>query len=184
MNSQRGFTLIELLLALGVGTLVLLLIARAFMTVVATHEEVMKDLVVQRNARSTVQWILQSVQAAAEVRAGTSTAVELAGVFEPTRGTECRGFFLARLQPSTVVVYERRRLACAEGATSAGGELVVVSDPTTSVSLLTFRYLDKSATSLNDAKGARVLEVSIEVDADRDGRSEARLTELASLRLR
>jgi len=183
MNAQRGFTLVELLLALGLGTLVLLLVARAFMIAVAAHDEVVKDLVLHENARATLQWILRSVQAAAEVKAGTSDAVELAGVFDPTRGHECRGFFLGQLQPSTMVVYERRRLACAEGATSDGGEVIVVSDPTASVSLLGFRYLKNRETPV-DAKSARIVEVSIEVDADRDGRLEVRLAQLAALRLR
>lgn len=184
MNSQRGFTMVELLLALSLGALVLLLVARAFMIAVASHDEVVKDLVIHQNARATLQWILRSVQAAAEVRSGTSNAVELAGIFDPTRGLECRGFFVGPLQGSTMVVYERRRLACPDGATSDGGEVIVVSDPTTSVSLLSFRYLKNRETPVDDVKGARLLEVSIEVDADRDGQSEGRLAQLAALRLR
>ncbi len=184
MKSRGGFTLVELLLASSIGALVLVLLFRFFALALAEQEDTQKKVAAYQQARMTLQWIAGAIQAAAEVRGGTRSTVELAGTFEPARGVECRGFFIGEMSATrSAVLYERRRTGCREGGTSAGGEVVAVSDPTVSIALLGFRYLQARGATEPDLRRVQLIEVAVGVDADRDGRTDYRLVQLVGRRV-
>jgi len=60
----------------------------------------------------------------------------------------------------------------------------VVSDPTVSITLLRFRYLDAASKPVSDLRQARMIETTLGVDSDRDGRPDSLLVQLAGLRAR
>jgi len=185
VKSNRGFTVIELVLALSLGAMILLLLFRAFMVAVAAQQDTQREIAGQQHARVTLQWIVTTIQAASEARGGTSATLELSGTFDLERGVECRGFLLGRIgEARTTLLYERRRTACPDNANSTGGELVVVSDPTVSITLLRFRYLDAASKPVSDLRQARMIETPLGVDSDRDGRPDSLLVQLAGLRAR
>ncbi|MBI4277381.1 MAG: type II secretion system protein [Armatimonadetes bacterium] len=182
---QRGFTVIELLVALSMGALVWLLVFRAFTLAVAAQGEAQRDLAAQQQARAVLQWMASAVQATSEVRAAGETALELAGTFDLERGAECRGFYAAQARPLPVaVLYERRRAPCPGSATSEGGDALVVSDPNVSIAALTFRYFNEIIQPTADPGRIRLVEITVGIDTDRDGRPDYRLVQLAGLRTR
>ncbi|HEY3247957.1 MAG TPA: prepilin-type N-terminal cleavage/methylation domain-containing protein [bacterium] len=180
-NGARGFTLVELLIALALGALVLLVLFRAFTAAVAAEEDTQAQIAGHQQARATAQWIAGIVQGSAQVRAGTASAIELAGIYSPLGAVECRGVYAGRMGGLRgTVIYEQRRTPCPQGATSLGGPAVVVSDPTVSA-VVAFGYLDDHGRAV-EPKLARMVRITVNVDVNRDGRPEYALIQLAALR--
>lgn len=181
MSSQRGFTLIEILIALSLGALVVLSLFRTLTLALETQEEAQRQIRAHQHARDVADWIVQLVQSASDVRALGPHSLELAGVFELTRGTECVGLLLRRVATAgpTVALYERRKAACPEDADSTGGEISLVSDPVTSIVRLEFSALNRELLPTSDLKTARVVRVALGLDVNGDADADYVVTQRA-----
>jgi prepilin-type N-terminal cleavage/methylation domain-containing protein len=177
-----GFTIVELLMALALGALVMLVLFRAFAGAVAAQAETEAQIAGHQQSRDLAQWIAGIIQASSAVRTGTASLLELSGSFEAGAPVECVGIFPGRLAPLRgTVVYEQRRANCPDGATSTGGVAALASDPTVSTTVA-FGYRDARGRPVADVNEMRLIDFTVTVDVDRDGRADYRLTQVAALR--
>lgn len=181
-NGARGFTVVEVMVAVALGTLVLLVVFRAFTAAVSAQEQTRVQIAGHLHARTTAQWIADLVESAAAVRAAGPTALEVVGTFSPGGPVECVG--LAAQRPGAMrrtVLTEQRRSPCPEPATSVGGVMTVVSDPTVTTTVA-FTYRDRLGRPAVESKDVRLVEVVVGVDVDGDGDVESSVRQLAALR--
>lgn len=181
MNA-KGFTIVEVVVAIALGALVLLVLFRAYTGAVAAQADTEAQIAGHQQARATAQWIAGLIQASSSVRPGHPAALELAGSFGAGGPVECVGVFAGRLGSLRgTVLYEQRRSPCPEGGTSAGGTIVVVSDPTVSTAV-TFEYRNTRGRAATAPKDVRLVEVVVAVDVNRDGQPDYSVRQMAAIR--